>query len=89
MVPVQKALAQAGMKPNEINDVVLVGGTSRIPYITTLLRGWFGDGVHMNSQVDPDEVVATGATVMAGILTGRLAQQLILSDVTPLPLGIV
>ena len=60
------------MEAGDIADVVLVGGSSRIPKIASMLRTYFGSGVTINNQVDPDIVVATGATVMAGIVSGRL-----------------
>ncbi len=83
--PVTKALADAGVRPGEINEVVLVGGQTRMPAVQTLVRRIFDR--EPNRGVNPDEVVAIGAAVQAGVLTGDVKDVLLL-DVTPLSLGI-
>jgi len=83
--PVQQALKDAGMKPSDIDEVVLVGGSTRIPKIQELVRQFFGKEPHKG--VNPDEVVAIGAAVQAGVLGGEV-KDLLLLDVTPLSLGI-
>ncbi|MCP5468818.1 MAG: molecular chaperone DnaK [Deltaproteobacteria bacterium] len=83
--PVAKALKDAGKKPSEIDEVVLVGGTTRIPRIQEEVKKYFGKDPHKG--VNPDEVVALGAAVQAGVLSGDV-QDVLLLDVTPLSLGI-
>ena len=83
--PVMKALADAELKPNEVDEIILVGGSTRIPAVQSLVKGIFGKEPHKG--VNPDEVVATGAAVQAGVLTGDVSDVLLL-DVTPLSLGI-
>src|SRR3989441_452117 len=83
--PVQQALKDAGMQPSDIDEVVLVGGSTRIPKIQDLVRQFFGREPHKG--VNPDEVVAVGAAVQAGVLGGEV-KDLLLLDVTPLSLGI-
>jgi len=83
--PVQQALKDAGMKPSDINEVVLVGGSTRIPKIQEIVREFFGKEAHKG--VNPDEVVAIGAAIQAGVLAGEV-KDLLLLDVTPLSLGI-
>ena len=83
--PVQQALKDAGMQPSDIDEVVLVGGSTRIPKIQELVRQFFGREPHKG--VNPDEVVAVGAAVQAGVLGGEV-KDLLLLDVTPLSLGI-
>jgi molecular chaperone DnaK len=83
--PVQQALKDAGLKPSDIDEVVLVGGTTRIPKIQELVRQIFGKEPHKG--VNPDEVVAVGAAVQAGVLGGEV-KDLLLLDVTPLSLGV-
>ncbi len=85
MPPVQQALKDAGLKPSDIDEVVLVGGSTRIPKIQELVRQLFGKDPHKG--VNPDEVVAVGAAVQAGVLGGEV-KDLLLLDVTPLSLGI-
>ena len=84
-VPVTKALSDAGNRPGEIDEVVLVGGQTRMPAVQTLVRRIFDR--EPNRGVNPDEVVAIGAAVQAGVLTGDVKDVLLL-DVTPLSLGI-
>jgi molecular chaperone DnaK len=83
--PTKKALADAGKKPSDIAEVVLVGGSTRIPMVQQLVRDYFGREPHRG--VNPDEVVALGAAVQAGVLSGDVKDMLLL-DVTPLSLGI-
>src|SRR6202162_5473483 len=83
--PVMKALSDAGIRPSEINEVVLVGGQTRMPAVQTLVRRIFDR--EPNRGVNPDEVVAVGAAIQAGVLTGDVKDVLLL-DVTPLSLGI-
>jgi Fe-S protein assembly chaperone HscA len=83
--PVRQALSDAGLEPNEIDEVVLVGGATRTPLVRRLVADLFGRTPH--SDLNPDEVVALGAAVQADILvTGR--REMLLLDVTPLSLGI-
>src|SRR6058998_3408092 len=82
---VQQALKDAGLQPSDIDEVVLVGGSTRIPKIQELVRQFFGKDPHKG--VNPDEVVAIGAAVQGGVLTGDVKDMLLL-DVTPLSLGI-
>jgi len=83
--PMKKALADAGLKPSEIDEVLLVGGSTRIPKIQTVVKEFFGK--EPNKGVNPDEVVAIGAAVQGAVLTGEQKDVLLL-DVTPLSLGI-
>jgi molecular chaperone DnaK len=85
MAPVRQALADAGMEATKIDEVVLVGGSTRMPRVQQLVREFFGREPHKG--VNPDEVVAIGAAVQAGVLTGEVKDMLLL-DVTPLSLGI-
>jgi molecular chaperone DnaK len=83
--PCRKALKDAGLSPGEINEVVLVGGMTRMPKVQDVVRSFFGKEPHKG--VNPDEVVAVGAAVQAGVLQGDVKDVLLL-DVTPLSLGI-
>ena len=83
--PMRKALADAGLKPSEIDEVLLVGGSTRIPKIQEKVKEFFGK--EPNKGVNPDEVVAIGAAVQGAVLTGEQKDVLLL-DVTPLSLGI-
>src|SRR5213078_4356845 len=85
MAPVRQALADAGVDPKKIDEVVLVGGSTRMPKVQQLVREFFGKEPHKG--VNPDEVVAVGAAVQGGVLTGDVKDVLLL-DVTPLSLGI-
>jgi molecular chaperone DnaK len=85
MAPVKQALADAGVDPKKIDEVVLVGGSTRMPRVQQLVREYFGKEPHKG--VNPDEVVAVGAAVQGGVLTGDVKDMLLL-DVTPLSLGI-
>ena len=83
--PCKKALADAGVTPSQIDEVVLVGGSTRIPKVQEIVRNLFGK--EPNRSVNPDEVVAVGAAVQGGVLGGEVKDVLLL-DVTPLSLGI-
>jgi molecular chaperone DnaK len=83
--PVKQALADAGMTAKDIDEVVLVGGSTRVPRVQQIVRELFGKDPHKG--VNPDEVVAIGAAVQAGVLAGDV-KDLLLLDVTPLSLGI-
>ena len=83
--PVRKALKDAKLSKNDIDEVILVGGSTRIPYIQELVKKELGKEPHKG--VNPDEVVAMGAAIQGGVLTGEV-EDLVLLDVTPLSLGI-
>ncbi len=83
--PCRKALADAGFAPSEINEVILVGGMTRMPLVQKMVTEFFGK--EPNRSVNPDEVVAMGAAIQGGILQGDVKDVLLL-DVTPLSLGI-
>ena len=83
--PMQKALADAGLKKEDIDEVVLVGGSTRIPKVQQIVKEFFGKEPHRG--VNPDEVVAIGAAIQGGVLAGDVKDVLLL-DVTPLSLGI-
>ena len=83
--PVENALKDAGITKNDINEVVLVGGSTRIPAVQQLVKEYTGKDP--NQSVNPDEVVAVGAAVQAGVLAGEV-KDIVLLDVTPLTLGI-
>jgi len=85
MPPMQKALADAGLKPGEIDEVILVGGSTRIPKVQDIVKEFFGKEPHKG--VNPDEVVGIGAAIQGGVLAGEVTDILLL-DVTPLSLGI-
>ncbi len=85
MGPVRQCLKDAGVEPSAIDEVVLVGGSTRIPKVQQLVKDFFGKEPHKG--VNPDEVVAIGAAIQAGVLSGDV-KDLLLLDVTPLSLGI-
>ncbi len=85
MRPVETCLQDAGLKPSDIDEVVLVGGSTRMPKIQETVQRYFGK--EPNRSVNPDEVVAVGAAVQAGVLSGEV-KDLLLLDVTPLSLGV-
>ncbi len=85
MEPVRKALSDAKKSPKEIAEVVLVGGSTRIPMVKETVKKFFGKDPHQG--VNPDEVVAVGAAVQAGVLSGDV-KDMVLLDVTPLSLGV-
>src|SRR5687767_10220777 len=83
--PTKQALSDAGLDPSKIDEVVLVGGSTRIPRVQAIVKELFGRDPHKG--VNPDEVVAVGAAIQAGVLAGEV-KDLLLLDVTPLSLGI-
>jgi molecular chaperone DnaK len=83
--PMQQALKDAGLNPKDIDEVILVGGSTRIPKIQEIVKNFFGKDP--NRSVNPDEVVAIGAAIQGGVLGGEVKDVLLL-DVTPLSLGI-
>ena len=83
--PTKQALSDAGLDPSKIDEVVLVGGSTRIPKVQQIVKELFGKDPHKG--VNPDEVVAVGAAIQAGVLAGEV-KDLLLLDVTPLSLGI-
>ena len=83
--PTKQALSDAGLDPSKIDEVVLVGGSTRIPRVQQIVKDLFGKEPHRG--VNPDEVVAVGAGIQAGVLAGEV-KDLLLLDVTPLSLGI-
>jgi len=85
--PVQDVLSDSKMSKSEIHEIVLVGGSTRIPKVQSLIKDFF-NGKEPNRGINPDEAVAYGAAVQAGILSGEGGQDLLLLDVTPLTLGI-
>jgi len=85
MPPVEQAIKDAGLTPKDIEEIVLVGGSTRIPKVQEMVKEYFGK--ESNKSVNPDEVVALGAAVQAGVLGGEKTDILLL-DVTPLSLGI-
>jgi len=85
MPPMQQALTDAGLKPGDINEVILVGGQTRMPKVQEIVKSFFGKEPHKG--VNPDEVVAIGAAIQGGVLAGEVKDVLLL-DVTPLSLGI-
>ncbi|MCC7071314.1 MAG: Hsp70 family protein, partial [Deltaproteobacteria bacterium] len=85
LAPVKKCLEDAKMKPGDVDEVILVGGSTRIPMVQEAVKKLFGK--EPNRSVNPDEVVALGAAVQAGVLGGEV-KDLLLLDVTPLSLGI-
>ncbi len=84
--PVRQALKDAGVTPDQVNEVVLVGGQTRMPLVVETVKKLF-NGKQPNQSVNPDEVVAVGAAIQAGVLKGEVKDVLLL-DVTPLSLGI-
>ena len=84
-IPVEKALNDARLETSDINEIVLVGGSTRIPAIQTLIESLIGK--QPNQSVNPDEVVAIGAAIQAGVLAGEI-KDILLLDVTPLSLGV-
>ncbi len=82
---VKRALEDAKLRPQDIDDVVLVGGSTRIPFVQQRIKEFFGKEPHKG--VNPDEVVAVGAAIQAGVLSGEV-KEILLVDVTPLSLGV-
>src|SRR5699024_1920482 len=85
IVPCKKAMESAGLKPSDIDEVILVGGSTRIPAVQEAVEKYFGKAP--SKGVNPDEVVALGAAIQGGVLSGDVKDVLLL-DVTPLSLGI-
>ena len=85
LAPLKQALADAGLEPSEVDEIVLVGGSTRMPRVQQVVKEYFGKEPHKG--VNPDEVVAIGAAVQGGVLAGEVKDVLLL-DVTPLSLGI-
>ena len=85
ITPCEKALQDSGLSKSEINDVILVGGMTRMPKIVSKVKEFFGRKPHQG--VNPDEVVAIGAAIQGAILTGEM-KDVVLLDVTPLTIGI-
>ena len=83
--PMERALADAGLKPSDIDEVILVGGQTRMPKVQEIVKAFFGKDPHKG--VNPDEVVAIGAAIQGGVLAGEV-KDILLLDVTPLSLGI-
>ena len=86
LAPCQKAIADAKLTTADIDEVILVGGSSRIPAVQTLVKNYFGK--EPSKGVNPDEVVAVGAAIQGAILNQETGQDIVLLDVTPLTLGI-
>ncbi|HKN76787.1 MAG TPA: molecular chaperone DnaK [Candidatus Acidoferrum sp.] len=86
MKPVRQALEDAKMSPNDIQEVVMVGGSTRIPKVQSLVRTFFGEK-ELHKGVNPDEVVAVGAAIQGAVLGGEV-KDILLLDVTPLSLGV-
>jgi len=84
--PVETVMKDSGLKKKDVDEIVLVGGSTRIPKIQELIKDYFGK--EPSRGINPDEAVAYGAAVQAGILSGETGQDLLLLDVTPLTLGI-
>jgi molecular chaperone DnaK len=84
--PVKQAMSDAGLTPDKIDEVVLVGGSTRIPRVQQIVKGLFG-GKEPHQGVNPDEVVAVGAAIQGGVLGGEV-KDILLLDVTPLSLGV-
>lgn len=87
MKPVQQVLTEGGKSKSEIDEIVLVGGSTRIPKVQQLIKDFF-NGKEPNRGINPDEAVAYGAAVQGGVLSGEDSHNVILLDVTPLTLGI-
>ncbi|MBI3794625.1 MAG: molecular chaperone DnaK [Nitrospinae bacterium] len=84
--PLKQAMSDSGLKPDDIQEAVMVGGSTRVPKVNEIVKGYFG-GKEPHKGVNPDEVVALGAAVQAGVLAGDV-KDILLLDVTPLSLGI-
>src|SRR5690606_34751489 len=83
--PMQQALKDAGLEPGQVDEVILVGGSTRMPKVQEIVKAFFGKEPHKG--VNPDEVVAIGAAIQGGVLAGDVKDVLLL-DVSPLSLGI-
>jgi len=88
--PVESTLEEAGLDKSDINEVILMGGSSRMPYIKNWLANYFEIPVEsLRNSVSEDEGVAIGATTMAAILTGQKEQTLTLNDICPISVGVL
>ena len=88
LIPVQRVLKDSGLEKKDIDEVVLVGGSTRIPYVRQQLSEFF-DGKKLNTEANPDEAIAYGAAIQAAVLAGTIEDKdIVLIDVTPLSLGI-
>lgn len=85
--PVQKVLDDADMKKSDVHEIVLVGGSTRIPKVQQLLKEFF-DGKEPSRGINPDEAVAYGAAVQGGVISGEEDTEIVLLDVNPLTMGI-
>merc|ERR1712054_247852 len=85
--PVKNVMDDSGLKKTQVDEVVLVGGSTRIPKVQALMKDFF-NGKEPNRGINPDEAVAYGAAVQAGSLSGEGGSDLLLLDVTPLTLGV-
>ena len=85
LMPIQDAMEQARKSPKDVDEIILVGGQTRMPLVQRLVRDFFGK--EPNRSINPDEVVATGASIQGAVLKGEI-KDLVLLDVTPLSLGI-
>ncbi len=85
-VPVEKALKDAKLNPDEINEILLVGGMTRVPMVQSFIKNIFGK--EANRGINPDEAVAVGAAIQASIMSGDMGRDVVLVDVTPLSLGV-
>merc|ERR1711972_733113 len=85
--PVKQVLEDSGLKKSDVDEIVLVGGSTRIPKVQKLIKDFFG-GKEPSRGVNPDEAVAYGAAVQAGVLSGETREEVVLLDVAPLSLGI-
>ena len=86
MKPVQKVLEDSDLSKNEVDEIVLVGGSTRIPKVQQLVKEFF-NGKEPSRGINPDEAVAYGAAVQAGVLSGEEDTDIVLLDVNPLTLG--
>ncbi len=84
--PLETAMKDAGLSPNDIDEVILVGGSTRLPPVRDLVKEFFGKEPHM--KINPDECVAVGAAIQAGVISGDVKEDIVLLDVTPLTLGV-
>jgi len=84
--PVKIAMEDTGLQPNEIDEIVLVGGSTRLPAIQDFVRDFFNQDPNM--KINPDECVAVGAAIQAGVISGDVEDDIVLLDVTPLSLGV-
>lgn len=86
MGPVKTAMKDAGLSPKDIDELILVGGSTRLPAVRDMVKDYFGKEPHM--KINPDECVAVGAAIQAGVISGDVKDDIVLLDVTPLTLGV-